>query len=155
MNSKISVYGSTGFIGSRFVELYEEESIKLPRYQRNPETPNILYFISTTHNYHVHDDITLDVKTNLEVLCQVLKYCKSRDIVFNFISSWFVYGKDTDLPAREDSICNPTGFYSITKKCAEDLIISFCNTYGVKYRIIRLCNVLGRGDKKVSPRQCQ
>ena len=58
MNSKISVYGSTGFIGSRFVELYEEESIKLPRYQRNPETPNILYFISTTHNYHVHDDIT-------------------------------------------------------------------------------------------------
>ena len=43
MNSKISVYGSTGFIGSRFVELYEEESIKLPRYQRNPETPNILY----------------------------------------------------------------------------------------------------------------
>lgn len=153
MNSKISVYGSTGFIGSRFVELYEEESIKLPRYQRNPETPNILYFISTTHNYHVHDDITLDVKTNLEVLCQVLKYCKSRDIVFNFISSWFVYGKDTDLPAREDSICNPTGFYSITKKCAEDLIISFCNTYGVKYRIIRLCNVLGRGDKKVSPKK--
>jgi nucleoside-diphosphate-sugar epimerase len=153
MNSKISVYGSTGFIGSRFVELYKEESIKLLRYQRNPETPNILYFISTTHNYHVHTDITLDVKTNLEVLCTVLKYCKSRDIVFNFISSWFVYGKSIDLPAREDSICNPTGFYSITKKCAEDLIISFCNTYGVKYRIIRLCNVLGRGDKKVSPKK--
>jgi len=153
MNSKISVYGSTGFVGSRFFELYEEQSIRIPRNQRNPETTNILYFISTTHNYHVHDDITLDVKTNLEVLCEVLNYCRSKDIVFNFISSWFVYGKDIDLPAREDSICNPTGFYSITKKCAEDLIISFCNTYDVKYRIIRLCNVLGRGDNKVSSKK--
>tara|TARA_A100001201_G_scaffold132873_1_gene119734 strand:+ start:185 stop:1012 length:828 start_codon:yes stop_codon:yes gene_type:complete len=153
MRSKISVYGSTGFIGSRFVELYEEQSIRIPRNQRNPETKNILYFISTTHNYHVHDDITLDIKTNLEVLCEVLDYCRSEDIVFNFISSWFVYGKDVDLPAREDFICNPTGFYSITKKCAEDLIISFCNTYGVKYRILRLCNVLGRGDKNISPKK--
>lgn len=153
MRSKISVYGSTGFIGSRFVELYEEQSIRIPRNQRNPETKNILYFISTTHNYHVHDDITLDIKTNLEVLCEVLDYCRSEDIVFNFISSWFVYGKDVDLPAREDFICNPTGFYSITKKCAEDLIISFCNTYGVKYKIIRLCNVLGRGDKNISPKK--
>ena len=153
INSKISVYGSTGFVGNRFIELYEEQSIRIPRDQRNPESTNILYFISTTHNYHVHDDITLDVKTNLEILCEVLDYCRSKDIIFNFISSWFVYGQGTDLPAREDSICNPTGFYSITKKCAEDLIISFCNTYGVKYRIIRLCNVLGRGDKKVSAKK--
>ena len=35
-----------------------------------------------------------------------------------------------------------------TIQLQEDLIISFCNTYGVKYRIIRLCNVLGRGDKR-------
>jgi nucleoside-diphosphate-sugar epimerase len=28
--------------------------------------------------------------------------------------------------------------------------MSYCNTYGLKYRIIRLSNVLGLGDKKVS-----
>lgn len=152
MTHKISVYGATGFVGGKFVEMYDD-TIKILRDQRKPETNNILYFISTTHNYHVHHKITLDVKTNLEILCEVLDYCRSEDITFNFISSWFVYGKDCQLPAKEDSICNPTGFYSITKKCAEDLVISFCKTYNVKYRIIRLCNVLGRGDLKTSKKK--
>ena len=152
MNSKISVYGSSGFVGGKFAEMYNDV-IKIPRDQRKPDSENILYFISTTHNYHVHDDITLDVKTNLEVLCEVLNHCKSKNITFNFISSWFVYGKECDLPVKEDSICNPTGFYSITKKCAEDLIISFCKTYNVSYRIIRLCNVLGKGDRNVSEKK--
>ena len=57
------------------------------------------------------------------------------------------------MPANENHICNPTGFYSITKKCAEDLLISFCKTFGVKYRIIRLCNVLGKGDKGASAKK--
>jgi nucleoside-diphosphate-sugar epimerase len=30
------------------------------------------------------------------------------------------------------------------------LLISFCETYGVKYRIFRLANVLGEGDNKIS-----
>ena len=152
MISKISVYGSSGFIGRKFVEMYDDV-IKIPKNQRKPETNDILYFISTTHNYHVHDDVTLDVKTNLEVLCEVLNYCKSKNITFNFISSWFVYGNKCNSPVKEDSICNPTGFYSITKKCAEDLIISFCKTFDVTYRIIRLCNVLGKGDLNVSKKK--
>ena len=98
----------------------------------------------------MHDKITLDVETNLKVLCEVLRFCRSESITFNFVSSWFVYGKGGDVPAREDSPCNPTGFYSITKKCAEDLIISFAQTTGMKYRILRLCNVMGSGDKKAS-----
>ena len=74
--------------------------------------------------------------------------------VFNFVSSWFVYGNafpnDPNGEFREANPCYPSGFYSITKKCAEDLIISFCNTHGLKYRILRLCNILGPGDKGVS-----
>ena len=47
---------------------------------------------------------------------------KNSNTVFNFISSWFVYGKNNEIPFREDySQCNPTGFYSITKYCAEQL----------------------------------
>ena len=104
-----------------------------------------MYFISTVDNYNVHNNITLDVETNLKVLCEVLDFCRDTNIVFNFISSWFVYG-ETELPAKEEYYCRPTGFYSITKKAAEDLLISFCRTYGVKYRILRLCNVMGNGD---------
>jgi len=154
MNTKsmISLYGASGFIGSNFKKIYGDY-IEIQRDERKPKTNEILYFISTVDNYNIHDNITLDVNTNLGVLCEVLDHCRSEDIVFNFISSWFVYGKTPYLPATEDSICNPTGFYSITKKCAEDLLISFCNTYGVKYRIMRLCNVLGAGDQKASKKK--
>ena len=54
------------------------------------------------------------------------------------------------MPAKETSLCNPRGFYSITKKCAEDLVISYCKTFNLPYRILRLCNVYGPTDKGVS-----
>lgn len=151
----LSIYGGkTGWIGSRFVEMYESECLIQNRGEFKPRSKDILYFVSTTHNYNIYDDghFCDDVDLNLKYLCQVLENCKSKDITFNFISSWFVYGKCLDLPVTEESICNPTGFYSITKKCAEDLIKSFCETFGVKYRIIRLCNVLG-DDPKASKRK--
>jgi len=145
----ISVYGASGFVGDRFCNIYPHFIVKQNRDERIPKTKNILYLISTVDNYNVHTNITLDVETNLKVLCEVLDFCRDSDIVFNFVSSWFVYG-ETELPAKEEYICKPTGFYSITKKAAEDLLISFCRTYGVKYRILRLCNVLGKSDNKAS-----
>ena len=73
------------------------------------------------------------------------------DLVFNFVSSWFVYGKNENVPFNEDlTNCNPTGFYSITKRCAEQMLISFCETFNIKYRIFRLANVIGEGDTKIS-----
>lgn len=148
----ISVYGASGFVGSRFCSLYPESILKQDREERKPKSKDILYLISTVDNYNVHSNITLDVDTNLRVLCEVLDYCRESDITFNFISSWFVYG-ETDLPAKEEYHCTPTGFYSITKKAAEDLLISFCRTYKVNYRIMRLCNVLGKGDVKLSAKK--
>lgn len=148
----ISVYGSSGFIGSRFCNLYPDNCTKQERDERKPRTKDILYLISTVDNYNVHTNISLDVETNLKVLCEVLDFCRDSDITFNFISSWFVYG-ETELPAKEEYYCKPTGFYSITKKAAEDLLISFCRTYGVKYRIMRLCNVFGVGDKEASSKK--
>lgn len=149
---KYSVFGGTGFVGGNFCRLFHDKVLIKNREDRKPLTNNILYFISTIDNYNVFDNITLDVETNLKVLCEVLDNCRDEDIVFNFISSWFVYG-DVDLPAKEEYYCDPKGFYSITKKCAEDLLISFCNTYGVKYRILRLCNVLGSNDEKSSAKK--
>jgi nucleoside-diphosphate-sugar epimerase len=147
-----SVFGGTGFVGGNFCDCFPENVIIQKREDRKPSTKNILYFISTVDNYNVFNNITLDVETNLKVLCEVLENCKEEGTVFNFVSSWFVYG-DVPLPAREEYYCKPTGFYSITKKAAEDLIISFCKTFKVDYRILRLCNVLGSGDGKVSAKK--
>jgi len=152
-NNKISVFGSTGFIGSRFLNENIDKCIPIPRNDRYPQTDNILYFISTTSNYNVFENISLDINTNLNVLVDVLESCKDRDVVFNFISSWFVYGESESLPVSETAHCNPKGFYSITKKCAEDLLVSWCRTFNKKYRIIRLANVYGAGDEDVSKKK--
>lgn len=150
----ISIFGSSGFVGSKFVSLYSNECIPIEKYKNTPKSSNILYLISTVDNYNVHVDPYLDINTNLIKLIDVLEECKKLNqidpVVFNFVSSWFVYGKTPDLPAKEISICNPTGFYSITKYAAEKLIMSYCDTFGIKYRILRLTNIIGVGDKKVS-----
>ena len=152
MTDQISIYGSTGFIGSNYCDSFPEDHIKISRDSREPESPNILYFISTIHNYNVFDNPNLDINTNLNLLIDTLEAARKKyenSFVFNFISSWFVYG-DTQLPAKEDSVCNPNGFYSITKRAAEQLLISYCQTYKINYRILRLCNCYGSGDRKAS-----
>jgi len=152
---KVNIFGGTGFIGSRYCSLYPDEVIVNERSDYKPQSKEVLYFISTIDNYNIHKDLHVDVDTNLKVLLNVLEHIKDNpDTTFNFVSSWFVYGQNDKTPFKEDDLsCNPTGFYSITKRCAEQLIISFCNTYNVKYRIFRLANVLGEGDQKISKKK--
>jgi len=152
MENKISIFGGTGFIGKKFCNLYPDETVVISRESREPQTNQVLYFISTTHNYHVFTDPFLDIETNLSVLIQTLQECKDRDVVFNFVSSWFVYG-DCKLPVKENTPCNPRGFYSITKKCAEDLLISYCQTFKIPYRIFRLGNIYGPEYKDASKKK--
>ena len=148
----IDLFGGTGFVGSNFHNLYKHEVYVHPRNHNVPYYKNILYMISTTDNYNVLEDSYKDINTNLIKLMDILDNCKNKDIIFNFVSSWFVYG-DTDLPAKETSYCNPKGFYSITKKCAEDLLISYCKTFNIKYRILRLANVYGNNDSGISKKK--
>ena len=149
----ISVYGSTGFIGSKFIEMYGNECITVSKNDNEPKSRNILYFISTVDNYNVYTDPHLDIDTNLTKLISVLQAGKDTDFVFNFVSSWFVYGKIDNPPAAETTHCNPTGFYSITKYAAEKMLASYCDTFGLKYRILRLTNVVGKNDQKVSKKK--
>lgn len=155
INEKVSVYGSTGFIGGRYIQLYKN-CIPISRNTRQPQTNNILYFISTNNNYNIFSDEKLDIKVNLEILIETLKSCKEKygnKFVFNFISSWFVYGKTPEFPAKETTHCNPKGFYSITKRTAEQLLISYCETHDINYRILRLCNVYGMKNQGFSKKR--
>jgi nucleoside-diphosphate-sugar epimerase len=149
---KLSVFGGTGFIGTEFCLRTKRPYILIDRETRKPASKESLYFISTTHNYHIFDDIQKDVDVNLRVLLQTLDHLRDGNHTFNFISSWFVYG-ETELPARETSECHPKGFYSITKRAAEEMLISFCETYKLNYRILRLGNVYGPGDAGVSKKK--
>ena len=65
MSDKISVYGGTGFVGGIFCQTYSEETIVIPREERKPQSNNILYFLSTTSNYNVFQDLHVDIDTCL------------------------------------------------------------------------------------------
>ena len=147
--SNLQIFGGNGFVGSAFVRKNPLCIVK----QRNDHVvdkdKDILYLISTITNYNVKTNPYIDIETNLILLMKILSQYQNSDKIFNFISSWFVYG-NTPMPATEESICDPTGFYSITKRCAEQLLISYCQTFNIKYRILRLANIAGHGDNKAS-----
>ena len=144
MTGKISVFG-VGFIGSRFCEMYPDDVIPIKRESSTPKSDDILYLISTTDNYN---HLPKDVTTNLWFLSAVLESLTSKN-VFNFISSWYIYSKNAELPAKEfaDDSGWPTGNYSLTKAFAEELVIQYCQREEIPYRIFRLANVFGKGDK--------
>lgn len=159
VQNRISVYGGFGFVLGEFCTQFKDEVIRIAKVDDEPQSNRILYGISTTDNYNVFDDSTLDIETNLIKLMQVLDACHrkyGKNFEFTFVSSWFVYGKSpshASHPINEESPCYPTGFYSITKRTAEQLLISYCETFGIKYKILRLANVLGAKDKKASAKK--
>ena len=145
---KTTLMGS-GYIGSEFFRQNQNSVMVNERDNYVPQSSKILYTISTTHNYHIFKRPHLDIDTNLSTLIAVLENARlvyGEDVDFTFLSSWFVYGKQETFPVKENAPCNPTGFYSITKLAAERLLASYCETYGMKYRILRLCNVIGGND---------
>jgi nucleoside-diphosphate-sugar epimerase len=148
---KISTFGSTGFIGSMFCSMFSNDVVKIDREDYVPKTKNILSFISTTDNYNIFTEPLKDIETNLIILVKILQNCKEGD-TFNLISSWSAYGK-IRLPAQEDDYCDPTGFYPITKRTGEQLLISYCKTFNINYRIFRLCNVIGETDMGVGKKK--
>lgn len=159
----VNIFGGNGFVGSYYTQLQTSFHLN-EREHYQVYSPDVVYFISTVDNYNVHVDSTLDINTNLIVLMKVLD--NYRDYIkasgeqgcFNFISSWFVYGQDSGYGDKHRGIpetdpCDPKGFYSITKRCAEQLLVSYCETFGLNYRILRLANVIGKDDKKVSAKK--
>lgn len=138
-----SMYGGTGILGSYFVGLYGGRP--LLREQLAPMDERVLYLISTTSNSY--RDPLVHSSTNIDCLMKRLIACKDAGVKeFNFVSSWFVYGWHT-TPRKEDDCCHPYGLYSITKRCAEQLVIDFCSHYGIQWRILRLGNVYGGPDR--------
>jgi nucleoside-diphosphate-sugar epimerase len=161
--SGLTILGGGGFVGKHYVDTYYHHAIGNIAHinERNDYrvySGDVLYLISTVDNYNVFTNVHLDIDTNLTTLMTVLENWRAHQLttgengVFNFISSWSVYGNQGHGVA-ETAPCYPKGFYIITKRCAEQLLISYCETFKLKYRILRLANIIGPGDSKVSEKK--
>ena len=151
--NKISVFGSTGFIGSNWMKLYEDISYPEERNSLIPKYNNVLYMRGTTSNYGIFEDVSKDVRDNLLLFTETIKNLK-QDNTFLLCSSWFCYGKNNKSRLSfyeqcEYDGCNPKGFYSISKRTQEQLLESYCLTFNISYKIVRLSNIIG-GDNNAS-----
>lgn len=150
----LSVMGSTGFIGSRYCAMYPEQAYPEPSRMVQPLCKNVLYLRSTVDNYGpMRGDLRTDIEVNLLHLATVLDHVghmRARG-TFTFVSSWFVWGTGAGsqpwCPAHETDPCDPNGWYAITKLAAEKLVRSYCQTFDIPYRILRLSNVIGNDPR--------
>jgi nucleoside-diphosphate-sugar epimerase len=155
MVKQISLYGATGFIGSNFSKLKSIQIDQVDRDNPNPQFQDVIYAIGTTDNYNIFKNPTLDIETNLIKLIKDLEILRKKFGTFtiNYLSSWFVYGDAQPPPFKVSNNCNPKGFYSISKYAAENFLISYCLTYKINYRILRLSNIYGVNDKGISAKK--
>jgi dTDP-glucose 4,6-dehydratase len=149
-----SLFGGSGFILSNYSRLYPTETFIEKRDAVTPTYDDVIYGISTTHNYHpINGDLNVDIDTNLKHLVKILPNVNGE---FTFLSSWFIYagGRQTtaEQGAMEEETGRPIGFYSASKLCAELLVESYCKSMNKEYRILRLCNVIG-GDSAANSKK--
>src|SRR3990167_11149685 len=149
----LSLFGS-GFIGSAYVAKYKRVYIE-PRWSIIPKYDNVLLAYGTSDNYNIFTETpTIDFDVNVCKLIRILNNCKGRKIEFTLLSSWFVYaGSGLNTPHKEDDLSNALGYYSISKKAAENVLITFCRLFDKEFNILRLANIYGPGDKKVSAKK--
>lgn len=154
MNKQIGVYGATGFIGNAFCKHSTHNTFAISNDNFNPIQNEILYCIGTNDNYNIFSDPTLDIRSNQLVLINKLEDLRKnlKYFTINYLSSWTVYG-NSSIPFHEENLCKPSSFNSISKYAAELLLKSYCETFDINYRIIRLANVVGPGNVKYSEKR--
>ena len=76
----------------------------------------------------------------------MLEACKEHKPKLLYLSTYFVYGNQSTLPADEQSPCEPLGLYPATKLCAEHFCKIYSRLHSFHLNICRLTNVYGPGE---------
>ena len=97
--------------------------------------------VPTTSNQHIAQELT----ANVIVTSKLLEACVKNNIkkVVFLSSGGTVYGKEKEMPLKEDTATNPISAYGIQKVTIEKLLYLYRYMYGLDYRVIRLSNPYG------------
>jgi len=135
---KIAVTGADGLVGSRIIELLNQDFnfISLPRsliditnkdkvYQVLKDTnfDFFLHLAAYTNVAKAEEEKNLAYKINVEGTRNVFEFVSFKKKKFIYISTDFVFdGKKENLPFFENSKPNPVGFYGLTKYKGEEIV---------------------------------
>ena len=97
--------------------------------------------VPTTSNQHIAQELI----SNVVVTSKLLEACVKNQIkkVVFLSSGGTVYGKENEMPLKEDTATNPISAYGIQKVTIEKLLYLYNYMYGLDYRVIRLSNPYG------------
>ena len=170
----ILITGGSGFIGQHLAKKFLENNYEVTIGDINkPENVNYEFIQGDMMNFDFLKEIVEDkdivihlvgladagaaqkdpmksFQLNVVSLQNVLEASRIFDVEkLIFPSSAAVYGIVDDLPIKENFPPNPTNIYSWHKLICEKMIQAYEKNYGLKYVILRLFNVYGKGNKGV------
>ena len=161
----ISVYAA-GRTEKKVVERFEGKVEFLPYDATKPITfdVDVDYIIhgasNASPNLYVNEPVET-MQANINGIQNLLEYAYKKSVEkVIYVSSSEVYGRKESIePFMEDQygfidLLNPRSSYSIAKRAAETMCISYHAEYGVPFNVVRLGHIYGpsasRNDKRVS-----
>jgi nucleoside-diphosphate-sugar epimerase len=75
-----------------------------------------------------------------------LSFCKRNECSLTYISA-YIYGRQAQLPIREDATFVPNNPYAESKYIAEQVCEFYARVFGVNVNVLRLFNVYGPGQR--------
>lgn len=155
MKTKILATGTTGLIGSRFTEMFEnkyevinldlttgvditkEETFR-PFFDQHQDAKALIHlaaFTDTNKSFAESQDKTgVCYQVNVVGTENIARTCKERGIYLIHVSTDFVFDGTQSTPYLEDQTTSPIEWYGETKALAEAVV----KDSGVKYSILRL-----------------
>lgn len=105
----------------------------------------VYHLISTTVPTTSNNQIVEELTANVLVTAKLLEACVKNEVkkVVFLSSGGTVYGKEIEMPLKEDSKTNPISSYGIQKITIEKLLYLYNYMHGLDYRVIRLSNPYG------------
>jgi UDP-glucose 4-epimerase len=109
----------------------------------------IYHLISTTIPETSNKDVQFDLTSNVIPTLQMLQLAKESKVskIIYISSGGAVYGPECHRALKEDDATNPICAYGIHKLAIEKYLQLFYRTWGLDYRILRVANPYGQGQR--------
>lgn len=171
--NRVLVLGASGFIGSHLCRALVNSGYVVRGMDRSNPNPSIcleshfqadfqeipalkaalenidvvIHLISTTLPASSNRDPVYDVQSNLVGTLNLMNLVKDTGVKLIFASSGgTVYGRQVDIPIKEDAETFPLCSYGVTKLAIERYLYMYNKLYGLDFRILRLANPYGDGQ---------